>query len=42
MSEPVELQLNKGSKDMWDEILRAFKDILAKAESAYLTKAKSE
>ncbi|KXN90981.1 Protein SEY1 [Leucoagaricus sp. SymC.cos] len=40
-SEPVELQLNKGAKDMWDEILAAFKGALSKAESAYLTKAKS-
>ncbi len=42
ISEPVELQLNKGSKDMWDEILGAFKSVLAKAENAYLAKAKSK
>ncbi|KAF9452754.1 root hair defective 3 GTP-binding protein [Macrolepiota fuliginosa MF-IS2] len=41
ISEPVELQLNKGSEDMWDEVLRSFKGVLAKAENAYLTKAKS-
>ncbi|KAF5351989.1 hypothetical protein D9756_007623 [Leucocoprinus leucothites] len=41
ISEPVELQLNSGAKDMWDEILKSFKNTLAKAESAYLTKAKS-
>ncbi|KJA27867.1 hypothetical protein HYPSUDRAFT_35037 [Hypholoma sublateritium FD-334 SS-4] len=41
VSEPVELQLNKASKDMWDNILLAFKEVLAKAEASYLTKAKS-
>lgn len=42
ISEPVELQLNKGTKDMWDEILIAFRNILTKAENAYLVKAKSK
>ena len=41
VSEPVALQLNKASKDMWDNILLAFKDVLGKAEASYLTKAKS-
>lgn len=41
VSEPVELQLNKASKDMWDNTLLAFKEVLAKAEASYLTKAKS-
>ncbi|KAJ3509789.1 hypothetical protein NLJ89_g5032 [Agrocybe chaxingu] len=41
LSEPVELHLNKASKDMWDEILRSFREVLGKAESAYSTKAKS-
>lgn len=41
ISEPVELQLNKGAKNMWDEILSTFKDILARGENAYLVKAKS-
>lgn len=41
IAEPVELGLAKGSKDMWDQVLRAFKDILAKAEQSYLTKATS-
>lgn len=42
ISEPVEFQLNKGAKNMWDEILSTFKDILARGENAYLVKAKSE
>lgn len=42
ISEPVELQLNKGAKNMWDEILSTFKNILAKGENAYLVKAQSE
>jgi len=42
ISEPVELQLNKGAKNMWDEILSIFKNILAKGENAYLVKAQSE
>ncbi|XP_006460749.1 hypothetical protein AGABI2DRAFT_192353 [Agaricus bisporus var. bisporus H97] len=41
IADPVELQLNKGTEDMWDEILRSFIGILSKAEEAYLTKAKS-
>ena len=41
LSEPVELRLSKASKTMWDQILRIFKDILDKAETSYLSKAKS-
>ncbi|TFY72144.1 hypothetical protein EVG20_g862 [Dentipellis fragilis] len=41
ISEPVDLHLNKASPDMWDDILRVFRDTLEKAESNYLTKAKS-
>ena len=41
LSEPVELRLSKASKTMWDQVLRIFKDILDKAESSYLSKAKS-
>lgn len=41
ISEPVEFQLNKGARNMWDEILSTFKNILAKGENAYLVKAKS-
>ncbi|KAF8973046.1 RHD3/Sey1 [Flammula alnicola] len=41
ISEPVELQLNRPSKEMWDTILRAFREVLGKAETAYLSKAKS-
>ncbi|KAF9478797.1 protein SEY1 [Pholiota conissans] len=41
LAEPVELQLNKPSKEMWDNILRSFREVLGKAETAYLVKAKS-
>ena len=41
LSEPVELRLSKASKTMWDQILRIFRDILEKAETSYLSKAKS-
>lgn len=39
--EPVELSLNQPKKTMWDDILRTFGEVLSKAETAYLTKAKS-
>ncbi|KAF9010592.1 RHD3/Sey1 [Cyathus striatus] len=41
ISEPVELALSKGTPNMWDDIIQKFKDLLEKAESTYLTKAKS-
>jgi protein SEY1 len=41
ISEPVELALQKGSPDMWDTVLTAFRETLDKAESAYLAKATS-
>ncbi|KAJ3734175.1 RHD3/Sey1 [Lentinula guzmanii] len=41
ISEPVELALNKGSPNMWDQVLKAFRDTLDKAETIYLTKATS-
>ncbi|KAJ7071965.1 RHD3/Sey1 [Mycena amicta] len=41
ISEPVELALNKAAPDMWDDILRTFRQTLDKAEAAYLTKATS-
>ncbi|KAJ3877239.1 RHD3/Sey1 [Lentinula edodes] len=41
ISEPIELALNKGSPNMWDEILKAFRQTLDKAESTYLIKATS-
>ncbi|KAH9935797.1 root hair defective 3 GTP-binding protein [Fomitopsis serialis] len=41
ISEPVELALNIPEHDMWDKILKAFRENLAKAESSYLVKAKS-
>lgn len=33
LSAPVELHLNKASQDMWDDVLRAFRDVLEDAES---------
>ncbi|KAH7108003.1 root hair defective 3 GTP-binding protein [Auriculariales sp. MPI-PUGE-AT-0066] len=39
VSEPVEVALNKGNKEMWDQVLRAFKEMLNKAEQSYLAKA---
>ncbi|EPT04585.1 hypothetical protein FOMPIDRAFT_1113360 [Fomitopsis schrenkii] len=41
ISEPIELALNKPEHDMWDNVLTAFRENLTKAESSYLTKAKS-
>ncbi|EAU91755.1 SEY1 [Coprinopsis cinerea okayama7 len=41
ISEPVELHLTKPSTDMWDKVMKTFKDTLDKAESTYLAKAKS-
>ncbi|KAJ6489560.1 RHD3/Sey1 [Mycena vitilis] len=41
ISEPVDLALNKASPDMWDDILRTFKQTLDKAEASYLAKATS-
>ncbi|KAJ7282812.1 RHD3/Sey1 [Mycena rebaudengoi] len=41
ISEPVDLALNKAAPEMWDDVLRTFRQTLDKAEAAYLTKAKS-
>jgi len=41
ISEPVEINLNQATPDMWDKVLSAFKQTLEKAESIYLAKAKS-
>ncbi|KAF5322613.1 hypothetical protein D9619_001456 [Psilocybe cf. subviscida] len=41
LSEPVELHLNRPAKDMWDNVLQTFRDVLARAEATYMTKAKS-
>lgn len=38
----VELALNKPSVTMWDQVLKAFRESLDKAQSSYLRKAKSE
>ncbi|KAF7305921.1 Protein SEY1 [Mycena chlorophos] len=41
ISEPIELALTKAAPDMWDDILRTFRQTLDKAEASYLTKATS-
>ncbi|KAI0930053.1 Dynamin-like GTPase that mediates homotypic ER fusion [Taiwanofungus camphoratus] len=41
ISEPVEVHLSKPEMDLWDKILTVFRDTLDKAETSYLTKAKS-
>ncbi|KAG0707121.1 RHD3/Sey1 [Suillus ampliporus] len=41
ISEPVDISLNKATPDMWDKVLSTFKQTLEKAESTYLTKARS-
>ncbi|TFK26512.1 protein SEY1 [Coprinopsis marcescibilis] len=41
VSEPVEMHLTKPAPDMWDKVLKTFKDALTKAENTYLAKAKS-
>ncbi|KAG6375499.1 protein SEY1 [Boletus reticuloceps] len=40
ISEPVDVALNKATPDMWDKVLGAFKQLLERAESSYLKKAK--
>ncbi|KIJ68139.1 hypothetical protein HYDPIDRAFT_126865 [Hydnomerulius pinastri MD-312] len=41
ISEPVDVALNKATPDMWDKVLGAFRQMLDKAESSYLNKAKT-
>ncbi|KAI9571146.1 RHD3/Sey1 [Boletus coccyginus] len=41
ISEPVDVALNKAAPDMWDNVLAAFKQLLERAESSYLKKAKA-
>ncbi|KAJ7267584.1 RHD3/Sey1 [Mycena haematopus] len=41
ISEPIDLSLNKAMPDMWDHILRTFRETLDKAEASYLAKATS-
>ncbi|KAG5652873.1 Dynamin-like GTPase that mediates homotypic ER fusion [Sphagnurus paluster] len=41
ISEPVELSLNKAKPDMWDGVLKVFRESLEKSEATYLAKAKS-
>lgn len=42
IAEPVEVYLNKAAPTMWDDVLKTFKNTLAKAESSYLSKARSK
>jgi len=41
ISDPVEMQLSTATPDMWDKVLGVFRDTLTKAETTYLSKAKS-
>lgn len=41
IAEPVEVTLAKPSPTMWDDILTMYRDVVTKAEEAYLSKAKS-
>ncbi|CED85425.1 root hair defective 3 gtp-binding protein [Phaffia rhodozyma] len=41
LAEPIEFLLNKPTPQMWDKILSQFSETLERAESTYLTKAKS-
>jgi hypothetical protein len=40
--EPVEVALSKPSPAMWETVLDTYRKVLDSAESAYLSKAKSE
>ncbi|GAA94929.1 uncharacterized protein L969DRAFT_89889 [Mixia osmundae IAM 14324] len=40
-NEPVEIALKKPTTEMWDNVLKAYKTAIAKAETAYLAKAGS-
>ena len=42
ISEPVDVFLSMPTPDMWDKVLKVFRETLDKAESSYLAKAKSE
>ena len=42
ISEPVDLYLSRPTPDMWDKVLKVFRETLDKAESSYLAKAKSK
>ncbi|KAK0557401.1 Dynamin-like GTPase that mediates homotypic ER fusion [Tilletia horrida] len=41
IAEPTELALSKPRPDMWDAVLKAFKDALAQAEATYTRRAKT-
>lgn len=42
IAEPVEVALSKAKPDMWDNVLRAFRESLEQCETTYLSKAKSK
>ncbi|KIO29400.1 hypothetical protein M407DRAFT_169746 [Tulasnella calospora MUT 4182] len=41
IAEPVEVALSKAKSDMWDTVLKAFRENLEQCEATYLSKAKS-
>ncbi|KAI0297208.1 protein SEY1 [Multifurca ochricompacta] len=41
IAEPVEVQLGSPTPEIWDNVLRTFKETLARSEASYLTKARS-
>jgi len=41
IAEPVDLQLSKPTPEIWDNVLRTYKDTLANSEHSYLSKARS-
>jgi hypothetical protein len=42
IAEPVNVQLQRPTPLMWDNILRVYKEMLASAENSYLCKARSK
>lgn len=38
----MDLALNKAAPDMWDQVLKTFRETMDKAEATYLAKAKSK
>jgi hypothetical protein len=41
IAEPVDVQLSKPTPEIWDNVLRTYKDTLANSEHSYLSKARS-
>ena len=40
--EPVEVAMSKPTLEMWDVVLKTYRDVLDQAEESYLIKAKGE